>query len=47
MIYERLKVLYENGIIKDLTNYIAKGLITEDQANSIMGITYEATLEED
>ena len=37
MIFERLKALYEAGKIKDLTNYIAKGLITEEQAKEIIG----------
>ena len=36
MIYERLKELYRTGKIKDLTNYISKGLITEEQAKEIM-----------
>lgn len=35
MIYERLKVLYKTGKIKDLSNYVAKGLITEEQAKEI------------
>lgn len=36
MIFERLKVLYEKGLIKDLTVYVAKGLITEEQYNEIV-----------
>ena len=36
MIYERLKALYKAGRIKDLTNYIAKSLITEAQAYEIL-----------
>ena len=36
MIFERLKALYEQGKIKDLTIYIEKGLITQEQANEIM-----------
>ena len=35
MIFERLKALYNAGKIKDLTNYVAKGLITKKQANEI------------
>lgn len=46
MIYERLTVLYDKGVIKNLTNYVAKGLITQDQADSIMGVVHEATLED-
>ena len=37
MIFERIKALYEAGKIKDLTNYVAKGLITEEQAKEIIG----------
>ena len=37
MIFERLKVLYEAGKIKDLSNYVVKGLITQEQANEILG----------
>ena len=36
MIYERLKKLYKDGKIKDLTVYVEKGLITKEQANEIM-----------
>ena len=36
MIFERLKKLYKDGKIKDLTIYVAKGLITAQQANEIM-----------
>ena len=36
MIFERLKELYKTGKIKDLTNYVAKGLITPEQAAEIM-----------
>lgn len=36
MIFERLKILYKTGKIKNLTIYINKGLITEEQANEIM-----------
>ncbi len=36
MIFERLKILYKKGIIKNLSNYIAKGLITESQAQIII-----------
>lgn len=36
MIFERLKVLYKTGKIKDLSNYVAKGLITPDQAEAII-----------
>lgn len=36
MIYERLKVLYNTGVIKSLKNYVAKGIITPQQAESIM-----------
>lgn len=36
MILERLKILYKTGKIKDLSNYINKGLITEEQAQEIM-----------
>ena len=35
MIFERLKALYKAGRIKDLTNYVAKGLITPEQAEEI------------
>ena len=36
MIYERLKKLYLEGKIKDLSNYVSKGLITKDQAYEII-----------
>ena len=36
MIFERLKKLYKDGKIKDLTVYVEKGLITKEQANEIM-----------
>lgn len=36
MIFERLKALYKAGIVKDLTNYVKKGLITQEQANEIL-----------
>ena len=36
MIFERLKALYKQGKIKDLTVYVEKGLITKEQANEIM-----------
>ena len=36
MIFERLKALYKAGRIKNLSNYVAKGLITEEQAREIM-----------
>lgn len=36
MIFERLKALYKEGRIKDLTNYIDKGLITQEQADEII-----------
>lgn len=36
MIFERLKALYKAGTIKDLTNYVKKGLITQAQADEIM-----------
>ena len=36
MIFERLKKLYNAGAIKDLSNYVAKGLITLEQAEEIM-----------
>lgn len=37
MIFERLKVLYGAGKIKSLRIYVEKGLITQEQANEIMG----------
>ena len=36
MIYERLKKLYKDGKIKDLTVYVEKGLITKEQADEIL-----------
>ena len=36
MIYERLKALYKAGVIKSLENYVAKGLITHEQAEEIL-----------
>lgn len=36
MIFERLKTLYLEGKIKDLTVYVEKGLITAHQAEEIM-----------
>ena len=36
MIFERLKKLYKDGKIKDLSVYVEKGLITKEQANEIM-----------
>lgn len=36
MIFERLMALYKAGKIKDLSNYVAKGLITQAQADEIM-----------
>ena len=36
MIFERLKALYKVGRIKDLSNYVVKGLITQTQADEIM-----------
>lgn len=38
MIYERLKKLYKDGKIKDLSVYVEKGLITKEQANEIMKV---------
>ena len=35
MIFERIKKLYAEGKIKDLTIYIEKGLITAEQAKEI------------
>lgn len=37
MVFERLKILYKTGKIKDLSNYVTKGLITEAQAQEIVG----------
>lgn len=45
MIFERLKKLYEEGKITNLNIYVAKGLITPDQANEILGITKEDIVE--
>lgn len=36
MIFERLKTLYKQGKIKDLSVYVEKGLITQAQADEIM-----------
>lgn len=36
MIFERLKALFVSGIIKDLTIYVKKGLITDEQALEII-----------
>ena len=36
MIFERLKALYSAGKIKSLDNYVAKGLITPEQAEEIL-----------
>ena len=36
MIFERLKTLYESGKIKDLSNYVKKGIITQKQAEEIL-----------
>ena len=41
MIVERLKILYETGKIKDLSNYVNKGLITEEQYTEITGKEYK------
>ena len=41
MIFERLKILYETGKIKDLSNYVNKGLITEEQYTEITGNAYK------
>ena len=35
MIFERIKALYLAGKIKNLTNYVKKGLITPEQAAEI------------
>lgn len=35
MIFERLKALYQQGKIKDLSVYVEKGLITAEQAKEI------------
>ena len=37
MIFERLKALYKAGKIKDLSVYVEKGLITQEEANIIKG----------
>ena len=36
MIFERLKALYKTGKIKSLNIYVAKGLITDSQAQIII-----------
>ena len=41
MIFERLKILYETGKIKDLSNYVNKGLITEEQYTEITEKAYK------
>ena len=41
MSFERLKILYETGKIKDLSNYVNKGLITEEQYTEITGKEYK------
>lgn len=41
MIFERLKILYETGKIKDLSTYVNKGLITEEQYTEITGKKYK------
>lgn len=35
MIFERLKALYQQGKIKDLSVYVEKGLITAEEAKEI------------
>lgn len=35
MIFERIKALYEQGKIKNLSVYVEKGLITKEQAKEI------------
>lgn len=35
MIFERLRKLYQEGKIKDISIYVEKGLITEAQAKEI------------
>lgn len=37
MVFERIKYLYETGAIKSLDNYVKKGIITQAQADEIMG----------
>lgn len=37
MVFERIKYLYETGSIKSLDNYIKKGIITQEQADEIIG----------
>lgn len=36
MIFERIKKLYAEGKIKNLSVYVEKGLITKEQANEII-----------
>ena len=36
MIFERLKKLYKDGKIKDLSVYVEKGLITKEQVDKIL-----------
>lgn len=38
MIFERIKKLYTEGKIKNLSIYIEKGLITEQEAKAIEGL---------
>lgn len=40
MLYERIKALYEAGKIVSLDNYVRKGLITQAQADEIIGAKY-------
>ena len=37
MIFERLRKLYQDGKIKNISIYVKKGLITEAQAKEIAG----------
>lgn len=37
MVFERIKYLYETGAIKRLDNYVKKGIITQKQADEIIG----------
>ena len=37
MVFERIKHLYKTGVIKSLDNYVKKGIITQEQANEILG----------
>ena len=38
MIFERLKTLYKQGKIKDLSVYVEKGLITQAQSDEILKV---------